>query len=557
MIKKTLFFLLLLKFQIQFAQKITYQIPDSLKNKEYKYLDDKSFELKNDSTKAAIYLYAYLNKALKEKNWKEAVYGYQNIVHQSSNNSKLIYADSMIYIAKKSHDYALIGSAYLSKGIVYYGLKQQNYALDNYIIANNYISKTDDNYLIYKVKYHIALIKYYLGFYDEAISLLRECVTYFKNDNPRAYLNSLHSLGFCYNKVGNYGLCTETNDLGVAETERLGIKEMTCYFDHSEGINQFYKSNYKIALTKIISTLREISSNKDFANESIGNFYIGKSYLALNKKDLALPYFQKVDQIFEDKNYLRPDLRENYELLIHYYKTKNNYKMQLYYIDQLLKADKVLNETFTYLISKIHKEYDTKALLTEKQLIQNQLNRRKYFDYILVFLISFLIVCLVVVTYRHYKTRREYKVRFDELMQNASNKNYIKTKSKVERPEILDINQESINTILKQLDKFESDQKYLEKELNLSKVAVQFKTNPNYLSKIISYYRDKGFVEYINDLKIDYVVQLLKDDPKTRNYTNKALAEEAGFSSTQRFANAFFAKTNISTNYFIDQIKKE
>jgi tetratricopeptide (TPR) repeat protein len=181
--------------QLLSAQKTTYKIPDSLHSKSYEYLDDKIYELKKDSSKAAVYMYTYLNKARKEQNWKEIVNAYQSLLHQSPDNLRLVYADSMIYSAKKSNDDALIGSAYLSKGIVYYGQKKQILALDNYIIANNYISKTSDNYLTYKVKYHIALIKYYLGFYDEGISLLKECIVYFKEDeNPRPYLNSLHSL---------------------------------------------------------------------------------------------------------------------------------------------------------------------------------------------------------------------------------------------------------------------------------------------------------------------------------------------------------------------------
>ncbi len=73
---------------------------------------------------------------------------------------------------------------------------------------------------MYKVKYNIAIIKYFLGFYDEAISLFTECTDYFKEKNTRAYLNSLHLLGLCHNRIGNYGLCSEINKKGIEE----GIK---------------------------------------------------------------------------------------------------------------------------------------------------------------------------------------------------------------------------------------------------------------------------------------------------------------------------------------------
>lgn len=555
--QKHFYLLLVVVSQFVSAQKNNFKIPDSLKNKNFNYLDDKIYDLKGDSTSASVYLYAYLNKAKREKNWKEIINGYQNILHESPESLKLIYADSMIYVAKKSKADALIGSSYLSKGIVYYGKKQLQDALDNYIIANNFISKTNDKYLIYKVKYNIAVIKSYLGFYDEAISLLKECIVYFKDNGTRPYLNSLHSLGLCYNKIGDYGQCSQTNTLGLSESVRLQNKDMVPYFIHSEGINQYFKHNYATAIKNLQASLELIIKNKDFASESIANFYIGKSFWKQNKYEKALPYFEKVDQIFRDKGYIRPDLRETYELLIQYYKTKDNLQGQLYSIDQLLKADDLLNESYKYLVSKIHKEYNTKELLFEKEKIHAQFLKEKQHVYFFICVVIVLFIISFFLSYRHLKNRRLYKQKFDELMLRINSDNKSKPKAKSEKNQIMDINHETVANILKQLEKFEYAQKFLEKDLTLSKLAVRFNSNPKYLSLIISHYRDKSFSKYINDLKIDYLVNLLKTDKRFRSYSNLALAEEAGFTSTQRFAHAFLSKTEISATYFIEQIKKE
>lgn len=555
---KTNSLLLLLLFLAQFlvALKSNPKIPDSLLHKNYDYLDQRIYDLRKNPSKATVYIDTYIEKAKREGNWTELVNGYQNALHQSPEKLKLVYADSMTTIAKKTKDNALIGSAFLTKGIVYYSLKQHQYALDHYIIANNYISKTDDDYLKYKVKYNIAQIKYYLGFYDEAISLLRECVAYFKKDDPRPYLNSLHSLGLCYTKIGNFGLSTDTNALGLSESKRLENTEMNAYFVHSQGINEYFKKNYRLAIKNIESSLGAIAQNKDFANESVGNFYIGKSYWELQKPEKALPYFQKVDQTFNDTSYIRPDLREVYELMIAYYKTNDNPKAQLYAIDQLLKADSILNDTYKYLIGKIHKEYDTKALLSEKEKIKEQLIRTKKYDALLVGIILLLFISLLLFTYRHFKIRKLYKQKFDALLLKLNEESKEKPKPKIEKPEILDINPEAVAAVLKQLEKFERDNKFLEKDLTLVKLAAAFNSNTKYLSKIIYHYRDKGFVDYINELKVDYLITLLKNDKKIRNYTNKALADEAGFSTTQRFVTAFLAKTSMPPSYFVEELKK-
>jgi AraC-like DNA-binding protein len=38
--------------------------------------------------------------------------------------------------------------------------------------------------------------------------------------------------------------------------------------------------------------------------------------------------------------------------------------------------------------------------------------------------------------------------------------------------------------------------------------------------------------------------------------TNKVLAEETGFSSTECFAKAFLGRTGMPTSYFIEELKK-
>ena len=537
------------------AQNTPNRIPDSLIFKSYRYLDDKIYQYKNDSLKASPYLYAYLRKARKEKNDEELVNAYQNILHQSPMTLRLKYADSMVQIAVKSRSPELIGSAQLSKGIVYYSQKNYVKAYDYYIKANESISKTENDYLIYKTKYHIAQIKYYLGFYDEAISLFNECVTYFKKNQERPYLNSLHSLSVCYNKIGDYSKCSETNALGIKECERLKIPEMELFFKHSEGINQFFLNNYHTSIQLLQEVMPQLNSMTEFANESIANFYIGKNYWKLQRQAKAVPYFKKVEKVFIEKGYIRPDLREVFELLIKYYKKENNLKSQLYYIDQLLKADSILTDTNKYLMGKIHKEYDTKEILFEKEKIQQQLVKEKYYDVILISVVVVLFSAVIYGTYSHFETKKQNKIKFDLLLEKNEKSTF--HKQSPDKFEITDISQETVQQIIKHLEKFERDKKFLYKEATLATLTVRFNTNSKYLSKVIYYRSGKRFADYINDLKIDYMVELLQNSSMHRNYSIGSLAEEAGFTSTPRFTNAFHSKTGISVSYFLKELKKE
>ncbi|AWK04820.1 hypothetical protein HYN56_11520 [Flavobacterium crocinum] len=537
------------------AQKISKSVPDSLLFKTYTYLDDRIYEYKNDSLKAAPYLFAYLKKARKEKNYEETVNAYQNILHQSPMNLRLKYADSMVFAAEKSKSDELIGSANLSKGIVYYSQKNYVKAYDYYIKANESISKTENDYLIYKTKYHIAQIKYYLGFYDEAISLFNECLAYFKKNQARPYLNSLHSLSVCYNKVGDYSRCSQTNTLGLAECERLKIPEMELFFKHSEGINQFFLNNYHTSIQMLQEVIPQLNSMTEFANVSIANFYIGKNYWKLQLPAKAVPYFKKVEKAFIEKGYIRPDLREVFELMIKYYKKENNLKSQLYYMDQLLKADSVLTDANTYLMGKIHKQYDTKEILLEKEKIQQQLVKEKYYDVILISVVVVLFSAVIYGTYNHFETKKRNKAKFDLLLEKNEKSNI--QKQSPDKFEITDISHETVQQIIRHLEKFERDKKFLHKEATLATLTVRFNTNSKYLSKVIYHRSGKRFADYINDLKIDYLVELLRNTSLHRNYSIGSLAEEAGFTSTPRFTNAFHSRTGISVSYFLKELKKE
>ena len=119
-----------------------------------------------------------------------------------------------------------------------------------------------------------------------------------------------------------------------------------------------------------------------------------------------------------------------------------------------------------------------------------------------------------------------------------------------------DISPEVIETVIHNMEKFENDKTYLQKELTQVKLADILETNSRYIPKIVLHAKGKTTIDYICDLKIDYIVHLLKTDSRIRNFTLKGLGEEAGFGSTQRFTRAFKSRTGIMPAPFISELKK-
>lgn len=133
----------------------------------------------------------------------------------------------------------------------------------------------------------------------------------------------------------------------------------------------------------------------------------------------------------------------------------------------------------------------------------------------------------------------------------------IKEITPIQHTGIADINAAAVTELIRQLEKWEQGKKFLDKEITLVKLAATFNSNTKYLSLVVYHHRHKKFVTYVNDLKIDYLINALKESKLLQQYTNKALAEEIGFSSTQRFANAFKARANMPAAFYIAQLKKE
>lgn len=488
--------------------------------------------------------------AKKRKDLSQITLAYKSLIYSSDKKWSEKYADSMLIAAKQTKDNSIIGSAYLTKGTLDYNQKNHSKALDNFIIANNYISRTEDDYLKFKTKYTIAQIKHYLGFYDEAIALFQECLLYFEIENDYAYLSTLHSIGLCFNRIGNHEKSTFYNQLGLKTSIEYENLEIVPYFKHSEGINDFFRKDYRKAITELEGIVPSMKQKNDFANETVAYFYIGKSYWALKQEDKAIPFFIKVDKAFLKNNYTRPDLRENYELLIDYYKKHHKPQLQLKYIDRLLKVDSILNHNYKYLSKRIFKEYDTHKLITEKKDIESAMITNNRIHYSVIISLSGTIVFLA---WRHTRNKKRYKQKFVELMNEK-----VKPKKPIQdiNTEIaFDINPELVKTILLNLERFEKNKKYLEKDMTLIKLSAHLKTNPKYASKIILKYRGKKTIEYISDLKIDYILEKLKTENKYRNYTNKALAEEVGFGSTQNFTKAFNTRLEMPPTFFIQQLK--
>lgn len=563
MIKKLLFVISLVIFKLFFSQE---------GYSDYYKLRLKYENFEENNTKAFPYIQPYINKAKRERDFEKLVQGYKDgVFYSSSNEKKLIYADSTIWAAKLSENKDLISTAYIEKGVVYYyHYKRFQAALNEYLQAYEYSKNTKNDFLKYQNLYHIGVVKSYLGYYEEASKLFEQCITYYNPksksglhpnefyNNKKGYLNSLHQLIICYRNLQKSKEASLAIQTGLDEVGNDNdYAQEKGYFLLAKGIAEYDEKEYTLAADALKQSIPPIKKAGDFARLSVDYFYVGKSYAGLKRNTESILYFRKVDSIFQKHQFILPELRENYEILIKHYKKEGDQGQQLYFTGQLLKADSIISKDFIYLSGKIHKEFDTRTLLDEK----SKLEKANSWGSVIIgglIMIAIVLLILLIIRYRREKNIQQKYILLEErfsLQQSLASEKPLVSMELEEKKTGLDENK--VEELLTKLKIFEAKKEYTQKGLTINKLAGQLGTNSNYLSQVINDCKGVNFNKYLSELRINYITGLLFENKEYLKYRIETLAKECGIASRQNFSDLFYEINGIRPTDFIRKRRQE
>lgn len=560
MIKKLLFIFPLVIFQLFLSQK---------GYSDYYKLREKYENFEENDAKAFPFIQPYINKAKKEKNYDKLVQGYKDAVFYTiSKEKKLMYSDSAIWAAKLSENRDLISIAYLEKGVVYYyHYKKYQQALNEYLMAYEYSKDTKNEFLKFQNLYYIGVVKSYLGYYQESAELFKQCIDHYRSqsksklhpnevfNNKKGYLNSLRQLIICYRHLGKDKEADSEIETGLSEVgNHKDYAQEKGYFLLSKGISSYKKNQYKDAIESFTQSLIPVKNNDDFAWLAVDYFYMGKSYLGLKNNSESISYFKKVDSIFQKNQFILPELRENYELLINHYKKEGDKEQQLYFTGQLLKADSIISKDFIYLSSKIHKEYDTKTLLDEKNKLEKA-NSWGSFIIVGLVIIAIALVILLIIRYRREKDIQQKYILLEEKF--STHQNPSEKPLPIIEDKRVGLDEGKIEELLRKLKSFEDKKDFTQKGLTINKLASQMGTNSNYLSQVINDCKGMNFNKYLSELRINYITNLLFENKEYLKYGIETLAKECGIASRQNFSDLFYELNGIRPTDFIRKRKQE
>ena len=505
----------------------------------------------------------YLEKAKRNGEKKFIGRGHYLLALRDENiEQKLAYLDSAIFYTEDlENDSRFPMHAYLAKGVALNYEKDYPEALDTYFLAEAAAVKNGNLQYKYDIKYNIAFLKRISGNYEEAENFFVECLNFEKSKDTlqnTIYLQTLLQLSSVYYESKQTQKATKVNNEGIQLALKNNLTELYYSFVVNEGVNLFFKKNYRLS----IDSIQKGISHLEERNQLVAAFYLGKNYHAIGNKKEAIDYFKKIDTSYNEKEDLFPPLRESYVYLIKDAQVKKDERQELYYTKQLLKIDSTIHADYRYLSENISKNYDIPLHVANKERLIKKLegqNRRitKERNWIVIIggIIGLIVISLLIY---YYRLKKKYEKRYNEIIHqsNASIEEEIIVKNAKPQAVSLGIDQHIIEEVLQALETFEKGNEYLKNQISLKDVAKIVNTNSKYLSKIVNSYKGKNFTTYINNLRIDYLVNHIQSETKYQKYTIRAIAEEIGFSNPEGFSRAFQKKTGLTPSYFIKKVRE-
>ncbi len=423
--------------------------------------------------------------------------------------------------------------------------------------TNESTPKKSTKYFRHKltIKTSKAIIKKALNMENEAKTILLSAYKDTKSDIFKTLLNDnyflqqkaniTNSLGNAYmdlsRKVGNEFYIDSANY--YYDKAYLVTKKFTPLHNDSEIIYNFRKTEVLIAkkeykkAIEVINNYSKISNGYHYKHREF--FQKAICYNFLNKSDSTIYYAYKIINDKKEKC-RRSKLITMYDILSNQFNKLNK-------IDSAYKYSKLTLEQFN--LAKDNKEKTFNSLYTTDfdkiQKLNSEIRAReeeKQTNLITAF-IGLLSALIIIVTFmlRVEKKRTLIKTINQQKTEEVEKKEYNIDKA-------LEI------SILDEIKKVNSNLDFLKPDFSISTIADRLKTNSTYVSFVFNKYNDESFKQHYTRLKIEYVVDQLKNNKTFRKYSIQALAEELGYTNASAFTRAFKKQMGVTPSVFIKSL---
>lgn len=334
---------------------------------------------------------------------------------------------------------------------------------------------------------------------------------------------------------------------------RENLAFFTANNEQLTGLNYFYSGAYEQAMEHYKKALS--LTGKSPENFLTGLIYNGMAAIYLKQNDLknTAEYLRRAQKIADSSNYPRLKIEVNTTSREYYLKLDDSKKSR----EVQQKTDtlhNILAEKESAFIDDSYAKIEHKAMKAEKESGSKNL-----------FLLAgaFLLTGCSLAFFRYRKRQIRNTERISRLLQEYERRK--STADEMPEPAIgapdagstenTLMASETEQKLLRQLTEFEESMLFTDRSMSLPFLAAHLGTNIKYLSHIINRYKGKDFNNYINELRVSYIIRQLRENPEFRKYKIATLADESGFSSANKFTTIFKKVTDVPPSVFIRHIQ--
>lgn len=456
----------------------------------------------------------------------------------SQNESSLVNAEASLLLAKS-----------------FYVRGNFNQAVLNALEAKKYAIASDNTEKKIKTTlFNIALFRM-LNLESVAGSFLNEMPIYtekIEDENLGIWMKAMLILDSAKIKLTTENFSEAHKLLTTAKASFQKMGDSAAVFTANIALSEFYlktdqEDSAKLLLEKMLAGLHK-KPNSDFQKLQVLNglgavYFSEKNYvksLELYQNALAVAanisnnYFKNKSLEGMAVNYLALEDAENF------YTTKQ----------RINNTSSEVQTDRTLAINSVYNFINTSGKEQSKQ----QLRRGYFWIYIWAGIFFLLLIVGVFVNYLFVSKTKEYVAIWKYIQPKKPQPETKQLKPNIEKS--TSVPSEIEQALLLKLNTFEAGKKYTNPDMSIALLAAKFDTNTKYLSEVINRQKGKNFNSYINELRINYIIEKLKTDSVYFNYKVSYLAEESGFSSHSSFATVFKSVTGISPTKFMDFLQK-
>lgn len=297
---------------------------------------------------------------------------------------------------------------------------------------------------------------------------------------------------------------------------------------------------------------------KQIENKKLGSFLKAKAltsysdYLYLkNKPEVAIDSLKTALKLAQQFNNLSQQALISEAIAKNYLALNNRTQFDIYN-QQVASLNNTIGDADNDAVNKAYNLFNT----IENEKLNELQASAKQVKILLIAILFVFILFLVVVKLRYNAILNQYR-KFIAFLEKREKQTTLKTPAKSQTVRTPNVPKEAEELLIAKLSGFENSLDFTSKDISLSRLALQFETNTKYLSKVVNTHKKKNFNVYINELRINYIIEKLNNDPTYLQYKISYLAEASGFSSHSIFTTVFKSVTGISPTTFISILRNK